>query len=402
MTTDQKLEHIKALNRERQRRFYENNKQRVCEKKKADRQELAEFRKNPTPQINEVLTTTEQTIEPTPLPTPKKVLRIRKTKTGWEKVVPPTIYDEKTILEMLNTLEITKNTKITYTTGTKALFHLTNCENLQHCLADFTKIKHLIETGNMKNRTGTYANNSKKGIVQTILFLVDKLNIPISKEVKDEYLILFDVYKLKSKRNTEEKKTNENLTVMTFPQYIEKIGKKFGETSKQYLVANMYSEVSCRDNFNLLIVSNANAVKNDKENYIVVSTNKATSIKIVIRSFKTDKLYENFDLTFSNKVSTLIRNYMKKMKLTYDDKLFEDTNNRLTQVVSEMNKSIGIKEGGGINYFRYMNVSNAVANPNMTDEGMVRLAKSMKHSTDAQQGYIRLTEVKKGKKKNNK
>ena len=76
---------------------------------------------------------------------------------------------------------------------------------------------------------------------------------------------------------------------------------------------------------------------------------------------------------------------MGQNELKYNDKLFKE--NRLTAVVSDMNKQIGIVEGMGINYFRYIRDSDV---PNMSDEERVKLARSMKHSVAAQEGYIRM------------
>ena len=153
------------------------------------------------------------------------------------------------------------DSRITYLTGTKALFHLTNCYNLPKCLKDINKVKNAIENGEMMKRKGKYSVNSKKTIYQTILFLIDNFHIPIDEKIKDEYKIIFDVYKLKSKQQTENNKTNEDKAVITFPEYIDKIKKTYGEGSKQYIIACMYSEVPCRDNFNLLIVKTTEDVK---------------------------------------------------------------------------------------------------------------------------------------------
>ena len=110
-----------------------------------------------------------------------------------------------------------------------------------------------IETATLKNDSSKiYSNNSKKGIYQTILKLVDTLGIKISKNAKDLYIEKFETCAVQSHLDTKEKISKDE--VLDFNEYLEKVKQHFGEDSKEFLIASLYnlnaSPISLRSNGN--------------------------------------------------------------------------------------------------------------------------------------------------------
>ena len=83
---------------------------------------------------------------------------------------------------------------------------------------------------------------------------------------------MFDEYKYISNENTQKKQQEE--TVMSFSDYIDKVKETFGVNSKMFLLANLYKEIPIRDDFILKIVDTIKKAETDAEedvNYIVIN-----------------------------------------------------------------------------------------------------------------------------------
>ena len=362
MNDEQKLEHKRTQNRLRQKKFYDAHKARLTQGKRDDRAELARLRR----QVVEPVV-----VEPAPV-----------------VVAPNLIYNEETVVGLLNGLDINDKTRVKYIRDIKIVFRITDCANLAGCLKTFTKIKKGIEEAKqVADPTKSYAVNSKKAFVQAILYCVDKFNIPLTPPVKQKFVDYFNELKIDSKDITNDRKINPTHAVIPFTEYLAKIEAKFGEDSKQNLIARIYNEVTARDNFSKLIMATTLRKNDDTlNNYLVVPRSKNTPCKIVLNSFKTDSRYKQMSIVLTKYLSKLIRDYIEKHKLT--DELFPNSKRGLTSYITIMNKAIGLK--GSINLIRHMKVAEFLAKPNLTAEQRRIMAESMAHSPVTQLDYNRL------------
>ena len=80
-----------------------------------------------------------------------------------------------------------------------------------------------------------------------ILYLIDKLQLPITKTIKDKYSEQFNTLKIKSNDETKEKQETD--IIESFDKYLEKIKSTFGPLSKEYVLSSLYKEVTLRDDF---------------------------------------------------------------------------------------------------------------------------------------------------------
>jgi hypothetical protein len=228
--------------------------------------------------------------------------------------------------------------------------------------------------------------NSKKGFFQAIVYVIDHLHIPVDDAVKEKYKVLMQVYVGNSKKQTDSRKSDPAFAVMPYSTYMNKIKAEFGEKSKQFLIASLYNEVTVRDDFNLEIVSSEREVTTGTQNYLVVPRLVKNNCTVVIQSYKTDKKYGIIKEKTSTVLSKQIREWMVTNNLTDGNKLFP--NNKLSDYVSTMNKSIGAMTGG-INYIRQSKISEVLSKHVMKDEDRILFGRRMGHSPLAQLKYVR-------------
>ena len=356
MNVEQKQEHKKIQNRLRQKKFYDLNKARLTQGKRDDRAELARLRREVVEPV---------VVEPAPV-----------------VVAPNLIYNEENVVGLLNGLDINDKTRGKYIRDIKNVFRISGY------LKTYTKIKKSIEDAKqVADPTKSYAVNSKKAFVQAILYCVDKFKIPLTPPVKQKFVDYFNELKIDSKDITNDRKINPTHAVIPFTEYLAKIEAKFGEDSKQNLIARLYNEMTARDNFSgLIIVTTLRKNDDTLNNYLVVPRSKNTSCKIVLNSYKTDARYKQMSIVLTKYLSKLIRDYIEKHKLT--DALFPNSNRGLTGYITQMNKAIGLK--GSINLIRHLKVAEFLAKPNLTAEQRRIMAESMGHSPVTQLDYNRL------------
>lgn len=388
---EQLLAKIREQTRLRQKAFYLRNKEKVNEKRrdvyKAGRQALkGVLPEKPLEQIPVVEETFEIELPPKTfeieLP-PKKKRTNKKVSTN----VPVITYDDAiTKLTQLRSENIIKTdgTFKKYKDDLKRFVTITGCDDISQCLQKHSLIIKEINNGKMKNGQ-PYSNNTIKSVYQSILFIIDTLNIKVDKKPYEQE---YNIRILKSNDDNAEKKENEE--VFPFKTYMEKVKDKFGDDSKMYLIASMYDELTVRDNFQLKLVSNVKDIPNDigvgqgvpAINYLLVP--KSGNIKIVINSYKTEAKYGIINHTFKKNVSTMIRKYITNNSIKIDDYLFGDK--PLTQFVSSNNPKIGIQ--GGINLFRQMKIADEIKLAK-TPEERLALADKMRHSPVSQLWYLR-------------
>jgi hypothetical protein len=309
------------------------------------------------------------------------------TKRGRKGTV---VWDQPTVMAKLKELDINLNTKAKYVGDIKAVFQLTGFLDLAKCLKTFAAIKAAIETGTLiSNPNKQYAVNSQKGFVQSILYVIDKLNIPLSATIKQKYVDLLGAYKIKTTDQTEARKRDPNYDVMPYTEYMTRIKDAYGADSKQYLIASLYDEVTVRDDFDLVILGSVRDKQNETQNYIIVPLNERTRVNVIIQHHKTNKLRGDIKVVLSARLSKLVRAYMMKHELRVVNKLFAENNTGLSAYayVATMNRRIGAR--AGINYIRQSKISEILSEHDLSAEDKQTLAKAMGHSAICQLKYIR-------------
>ena len=359
MNPEEQLAKLKDQNRIRQANFYAKNKEAI----NAKRREIYKLgREKLQPQEEEE---EEEEEEQAPV----------QTNFSKKRVVT---YQEA--IKALNSLEINQSTKAKYLQDLKRLMNLTDCnDNIIKCFRDYEKIIDVVNTSKKQNGE-SYSINTKKSLFQMILYLIDKLHLPITRTIKNQYIKQFDISKIASSDENVEKQ--ENTTIISFSDYLQKVGKEFGANSKEFVLSCLYRDVTLRDDFILKIVSTTKNADSINENYIVVP--KKDSLTLIINNYKTSNKYGQIKAKLSINLSKLIRNFIKVEKLKYDDYLFGSKN--LTQFVTKMNKKIGIP--GGINNYRKMSVSDLLSS-NPSPQKRAELSATMAHSPIVQTRYLR-------------
>ena len=338
MNNEEKLEQIQAKNRARQTRYYNAHKDKILQKKQADRAAV------------KVLNT--------PVP----------------EVIIPTEYTLDMIQEILNKIE-NENTKRKYTNDIKRLFTLSGIQKFTGTMVEFNLIKNSVENSN-------YSLSTRKGTIQSILVFLEKSGMLIDNKVKARYALLYDVLVVKTTDEHAEKVKDTNNDVMLYSDYIQLVLNKFGDDSKEYLVGMMYNEVTVRDNFGGLKIIDSFDCDDGKGNFLL----KNGDFTIILNDYKTSKIYEKQIFTLSVELADLLTNYIDKHELA--DFLFPThVKKGLSQTVISMNKKIGVV--GGINTIRKMKISTFLQQDNLTAEDRLKQSRSMCHSIGVQQKYRR-------------
>jgi hypothetical protein len=358
MNAEEQLQRIKEMNRKRQANFYAKHKEAVNAKRreiyKAGREKLH-------PQ--EIEEDHEEELQP--------------VQTNFSKKRTIT-YEEA--VNALDGLQIKDATRLKYKQDLKRLMNLTDCnDNLIKCFRDYKSLIEIINTSHKPNGE-PYSINTRKSLIQMVLYLIDKLQLPITKTIKNHYIKQFDISKIASSDENVEKQ--ENTTIISFKDYLQKIKDEFGSDSKEFVLSCLYREITLRDDFILKIVPTIKSADNNNINYIVVP--KKENMTVIINQYKTSDKYGEIKVKLSTSLSKLIRNFIKVEKLEYDNFLFGSKN--LTQFVTKMNNKIGVH--GGISLYRKMSVSELLSN-NPSPEERAELSRSMAHSPIVQLRYLR-------------
>ena len=355
MDAESKLQRIQNQNKIRQQNYYKKHKDEI-NKKRRSIYNLGKSKLNQEEDIEKI---------------PEK--EIYKTDFSKSKSLS---YEE--IINALKTLELKDGSRDKYTQDIKRLMILTECDDFISCLKDYKKIIEIIN--NSKKSNGQpYGVNTRKALFQMILFLIDKLKLNISIKIKQQYIQQFEIYKISSNDYSTEKQ--ETLPIYTFNEYLEKVKDEYGVLSKNYVLSKLYSEITLRDDFILKIVPSIEET-NENENFIIVPIKNKLSL--IINKYKTSEKYGEIKVKLSTSLSNLIRDYMAKEKLSYNDYLFGSKN--LSTFVSKMNKKIGIN--AGINEYRHMAATDLL-NTQPTPEQRQKKAQQMRHSPLIQLQYLR-------------
>jgi hypothetical protein len=365
MTEETSLERTRRLNRERQKRYYEAHKNELKEIKK----NLYHLGKNK--QVEKA-----QDFEFTDIYPEHK--DEDKPEVNQEQTEIQTLSYEKAVAMLENLPNKNKNSIKKYKNDLKQLMEASGCEDILKCIKRGKTFIKKIEKSKTKNGL-MYSVNTRKGFIQTILFLIDNLNLKVSKALKKTFVTEFEKLKIQSMDETEENKTKE--ITISFQEYLDLIKNKLGDNSKMFVLISLYNEYTLRDNYQLKMVDNVPT--NNDDNYIIFPKN-GKNLKLIINHYKTSNKYGSLTLPLSKNLSKLIRAYVKSNQLKIGDYLFGKT--LLSTFISEENKKLGVSIG--INEMRHIKVTEELSKiPNATER--LELSKRMAHSPITQLNYVR-------------
>jgi hypothetical protein len=373
MTAEQKKEHKAKVNREKQKRHYELHKEKEQARK---RSEYAKKVKTPPP--------TPKGLSPPSTPTAEAPKEIKKggltggtPRSGKSKLHSKTLTMRGLLADLMHT-DIGEGSKKLYENTAKQLLlvlYLNDDEFLSPPLNDYKKALKAIDDSD-------YSLNSKKNIVQFILYMADHTLLYLTSKAKEEYKTKFAVYKEDSIAQNADKIEAEPI----FPLHIalQKITNRYGGNSKIGLISRLYSEFTPRDDFILKIVPNKKEAKDKEINYIVAEGDHYT---IILNNYKTSDSNGAIIYPVSEELGKDLKEYMTENELGAGDYLFGDK--KLSKFISEKLNKVGIS--GGINTFRHMVISKLLEDEETTTEDRVKKAKLMGHSPLVQLRYLRKT-----------
>lgn len=216
----------------------------------------------------------------------------------------------------------------------------------------------------------TYSVNTQISLFKAILFFLDKFNINIKPDKKTKYEDAIQIGDIVSSQELQVK--NNSVSIPSFEEYLQKCVEHFGDKSREYLIAKIYHEVSCRNDLNLVLLSDAVRLNREK-NYIIV--NEFPKATIIINDYKTVDRYGKFNQELSEDLTKLIKEYILTHRIENGD-IFFNMNN-ISMVVSRMNKTLGYEGHGAINLFRKMIASDA---KDLPLKEQLKVSKKLKHS----------------------
>ena len=165
MTPEETLEKIRAQNRARAKRYYENNQAKIATKRKVACEECKECKLDA-----------------------KKCEDCKPEEKQKKKDNSKTVLSQEESVSQLKDIIEKDSSKTTYENNVKTLARILNCSDFNKCLKNAKSVIYKIETARkIKDPTKLYSINSKKGIYQAIVFMIDNLGIKISKNARDQY-----------------------------------------------------------------------------------------------------------------------------------------------------------------------------------------------------------------------
>lgn len=215
----------------------------------------------------------------------------------------------------------------------------------------------------------TYAINTLISLYKAILFFLDKFDIFIKPDKKIKYEDAIQIGDVVS--SNELVKKNNSTPIPTFEEYLQKCIETFGNKSREFLIAKIYSEAKCRDDLQL-ILTNSFEDLNPQLNYLVFKINKSF---IVINDYKTKDKYGAYRVELSDELSQLIKDFVNQYNIEFGENFFNTKN--VSMVVHRMNKILDFTGHGAVNLFRKMLASDA---KDLPLKEQLKVSKQMKHS----------------------
>ena len=282
----------------------------------------------------------------------------------------------KRYYDHIEKLDIKDITKLRYRTDMERIIDIIGNEDLLDVINNKTLKDKLNQS--VKSNGEVYSNNSKLTTIKTILTIINDMNIKLNKKIFDDLKKYMDL--LTREINEEHKVKQETIKVMTFKEYIDLVKSKYGEQSKMYLIANLYSELTLRDDFQLEILDKVPKVLD--HNYLIINKQNC---RIIITKYKTEGVYGKISVLASKKLSNLIKEYIATNNLQIGDYLLG--NQEQSKYINYHNEKIGVN--GAVSLYRQMKITEMLNDPKISKEAMIELAEKMKHSPIVQLTYMR-------------
>lgn len=380
LTPEQRLKRTQRLSADRSATYYEKHKDLVLQRRKDKRALLKAQKQASEPVIETPIIETNPVIETAQHP---PIVNddedVKKLNQQISNIIDETPkFNLAQSIAKLQQLGMKDQNLKTYVNSIKQLMRITECTDLIDCLKDSDKIINLIENGKKKNGSGAYATNSKIGLYQVIVYIIDAFKLNINKEPYNTQRLLL---KIKDESRVEE---NQQKLVPTWEEALDKVKSKYGPISKEYVIMSLYQRIPARDDFQLLITDKLDGYDTNI-NYLVLRMGKSS--KVILNHFKTADKYSKASFVLSPELSQLVNDYRIKNKIFLNDYLFG--NKPQTAFISKTLKDVGygdrsIYNQTGISFLRKATVSNTPIN---TPEEKLTLANTMAHSTNTQQKY---------------
>jgi hypothetical protein len=276
----------------------------------------------------------------------------------------------------IDKLDVKEITKLRYRTDMKRIIDLIGNDDLLDVINNKT-LRTILDKTEYKDKT-EYSYNTKLTTIKTILTVINDMDIKLNKKIFDDLKKYMDL--LTREINDEHKVKQETIKVMTFKEYIELVKSKYGEQSKMYLIANLYSELTLRDDFQLEILDKVPKVLD--HNYLIINKQNC---RIIITKYKTEGVYGKISVLASKKLSNLIKEYIANNNLQIGDYLLG--NQEQSKYINYHNEKIGVN--GAVSLYRQMKITEMLNDPKINKEDMINLAEKMKHSPIVQLTYLR-------------
>jgi hypothetical protein len=193
------------------------------------------------------------------------------------------------------------------------------------------------------------------------------------------------VFIIKCEDQTEKRKTDKEEMVIPYTEYHKRILDHFGKDSKEYLIASLYNELTCRDDFGCMRILRIIPYDNGSDNILFIDHRKE-KCHITLNRYKTFNIYGKIIRRLSPELCSLIVSYTERNRLL--GFLFpEETETGLGTYITNMNKKIDID--GGVNYIRHSKVSEFLKRTDLTPEMRLQFSIDCMHSESMQQKYRR-------------
>jgi len=339
-----------------------NNEIELKRIKQNEQARLRNLKRRNNPEIKEKLLERKREIYALKPKPEKPVKQVDQIITDLENLIYSVSVDKKSDLTLLF-----------YFNTFKTIIRLLKMDNLDNLLSMISnepeKVIDIFD--NSKKINGeNYANNTKYEFYKAIPPVFKQSEIKLTPEAYRLYLDKIEEYYFLYSEQIDGK----TQILPTYTDYISKVKEQFGENTSKTLMVELFAELKCRDDLSELhIVKTKAQARNKSINYIIVLKKEIT---IMINDFKTSGHHEPIVKKLSPELTSKIKNYMDRKKVTYGDILFHQK--RLSPVISEINKKIGLS--GGISTIRRIIVSDVHNNKDATYQDKKELADEMKHS----------------------
>ena len=144
------------------------------------------------------------------------------------------------------------------------------CKDLVACLRNPSEMLKTMNAAKKKNG-GDYKVSSVKSTMQGLVYIAHQLNFDISAAALQEYQKEFAVSKLVS----DEAHANVQASVPYLTDYVKKVSQTYGPKHKMYLISQLYTAITARDNFGLVVTDSEPTDK--MQNYIDIKPKKAAA-----------------------------------------------------------------------------------------------------------------------------